>query len=259
MKLFKRVLAMAVSAALLCPITAYAAPEDDTRAMLRQVLEQQQAVTDLNAFYDFDITVSGSALETETMTVRLEMNTKMNGMNDPDNMKMMSYMRVTDAAGTEVTGTMYYVDGYSYVDMLGQKQRTAMPMDQMMSTMDLASLDAAGSVDKSMEMLKEVGRRPEGNDTVITYTMDAPALNALVDEVFVAAGLGEVGFEIGSVKGEYVINSEGQCVKERMKMIMDMDAEGETLRITIDGDVGIADPGQPVEVPMPNPAEYTDI
>ena len=48
---------------------------------------------------------------------------------------------------------MYYVDGYSYVDMLGQKQRTAMPMDQMMSTMDLASLDAAGSVDKTMEML----------------------------------------------------------------------------------------------------------
>ena len=88
MKLFKRVLAMAVSAALLCPITAYAAPEDDTIAILRQVLEQQQAATDLNAFYDFDITVSGSALETETMTVRLEMNTKMNGMNDPDNMKM---------------------------------------------------------------------------------------------------------------------------------------------------------------------------
>ena len=29
--------------------------------------------------------------------------------------------------------------------------------------------------------------------------------------------------------------------------------------VTIDGDVGIADPGQPVEVPMPNPAEYTDI
>lgn len=103
MKLFKRVLAMAVSAALLCPITAYAAPEDDTIAILRQVLEQQQAATDLNAFYDFDITVSGSALETETMTVRLEMNTKMNGMNDPANMKMMSYMRVTDAAGTEVT------------------------------------------------------------------------------------------------------------------------------------------------------------
>ena len=172
-------------------------------------------------------------------------------------------MRVTDATGTEVTGTMYYVDGYSYVDMLGQKQRTAMPMDQMMSTMDLASLDAAGSVDKTMEMLKEVGRRPEGDDFVITYTMDTSALNALVDEVFVAAGLGEVmdeiGFEIGSVKGEYVINPEGQCVKERMKMIMDMDAEGETLRITIDGDVGIADPGQPVEVPMPNPAEYTDI
>ncbi len=64
MKLFKRVLAMAVSAALLCPITAYAAPEDDTIAILRQVLEQQQAATDLNAFYDFDITVSGSSLET---------------------------------------------------------------------------------------------------------------------------------------------------------------------------------------------------
>ncbi len=42
-------------------------------------------------------------------------------------------------------------------------------------------------------------------------------------------------------------------------MDMDMTMQGETFSVNLDGDVGIADPGQPVDVPVPNPAEYTEM
>ena len=45
----------------------------------------------------------------------------------------------------------------------------------------------------------------------------------------------------------------------RLKMDMSMTMDGETITMSMDGDVGIADPGQPVDVPVPNIAEYTDI
>ena len=40
-------------------------------------------------------------------------------------------------------------------------------------------------------------------------------------------------------------------------MTMDMTVEGETITITLDGDVGYANPGQPVTITAPNLAEYT--
>ena len=62
-----------------------------------------------------------------------------------------------------------------------------------------------------------------------------------------------------NIRGEYVVNPAGDCIKMRLKMDMDMTMEGQTVTVNLDGDVGIADPGQPVDVPVPNVAEYTDM
>lgn len=60
-----------------------------------------------------------------------------------------------------------------------------------------------------------------------------------------------------NMKGEYVVNPNGNLIKMRLKMDMSMTMDGETMTMSMDGDVGIADPGQPVDVPVPNVAEYT--
>ena len=62
-----------------------------------------------------------------------------------------------------------------------------------------------------------------------------------------------------NMKGEYVVDPNGNLIKMRLKMDMSMTMDGETMTMSMDGDVGIADPGQPVDVPVPNVAEYTDI
>ena len=58
-----------------------------------------------------------------------------------------------------------------------------------------------------------------------------------------------------NIKGEYVVNPNNDLIKMRLKMDMSMTMDGETITMSMDGDVGIADPGQPVDVPVPNIAD----
>ena len=47
---------------------------------------------------------------------------------------------------------------------------------------------------------------------------------------------------MGDVIYEYVIDPAGNCIKMRMKMDMAMEADGESITMKLDGDIGIADP-----------------
>ena len=55
MKLMKRMMAVALTAALLCPMTAYAAQSSEAMELYRKVYEKSQTITDMNAFYDFNL------------------------------------------------------------------------------------------------------------------------------------------------------------------------------------------------------------
>lgn len=63
MRKVKRFAAIVLTAALLSPTTAYAGNVEDAKALYEQVTEKQKSVTDMNAYYDYQIHLSGSALE----------------------------------------------------------------------------------------------------------------------------------------------------------------------------------------------------
>ena len=229
MKCMKRLLAIVLGAALLCPMTAYAGQTEEAKALYDQVQEKSNAITDMNAFYDFKIKFGGSMIENAGLTasdMRLEMNVKMNHLTEPALMRYMAYCRMTDPDGSQMTYSMYYLDGYMYMDMLGQKIKMPMAMGDMMQQ----SMASANAFDVPTDIVKDMNLWDEGENKVIGFT-----------------------------KGEYVVNPNNDLIKMRLKMDMSMTMDGETITMSMDGDVGIADPGQPVDVPVPNIAEYTDI
>ena len=61
MRKVKRFAAIVLTAALLSPTTAYAGNVEDAKALYEQVTEKQKSVTDMNAYYDYQIHLSGSA------------------------------------------------------------------------------------------------------------------------------------------------------------------------------------------------------
>ena len=79
MRKVKRFAAIVLTVALLSPTTAYAGNVEDAKALYEQVTEKQKSVTDMNAYYDYQIHLSGSALEgvEDLSNMRLEMNVRM--------------------------------------------------------------------------------------------------------------------------------------------------------------------------------------
>ena len=118
MRKVKRFAAIVLTAALLSPATAYAGNVEDAKALYEQVTEKQKSITDMNAYYDYQIHLSGSALEgiEDAGNMRMEMNVRMNHLTDMGNLQYSSYSRITMPGQEPVISVMYYKDGTSYMD-----------------------------------------------------------------------------------------------------------------------------------------------
>ena len=247
---------------LLCPMTAYAAQSQEALELYKAVEARNQNMTDMNAFYDFKMKMSGSLFENEgigPVDMRLEMNMKMNHIQDPSQMRYMAYCRMTIPESEPITYSMYYLDGYIYMDMLGQKVKYPVAMGDMMNQ----ALASSKAFDVPEDLVGDFSLWDEGENKVIGYTINDAKMNEYMQMVLGSTGLtgmlDGLDMKLYNIRGEYVVNPAGDCIKMRLKMDMDMTMQGETFSVNLDGDVGIADPGQPVDVPVPNPAEYTDI
>ena len=106
---------------------------EDAKALYEQVTEKQKSVTDMNAYYDYQIHLSGSALEgvEDLSNMRLEMNVRMNHLTDMGNLQYSSYSRATVPGQESMISTMYYKDGTCYMETAGTKIKYPMDLTQM--------------------------------------------------------------------------------------------------------------------------------
>ena len=247
MRKVKRFAAIVLTAALLSPTTAYAGNVEDAKALYEQVTEKQKSVTDMNAYYDYQIHLSGSALEgvEDLSNMRLEMNVRMNHLTDMGNLQYSSYSRATVPGQEPMISTMYYKDGTCYMETAGTKIKYPMDLTQM---------------------AEQISSQTEGEDQVIGFVIQGSKMTDYMDQLFGSLGMGSallsesgITMRFSDIPCEYVVDPNGDCIKMRMKMNMEMGVEGKNIAIDMDGDVGIADPGSPVEINFPNLSEYKDM
>lgn len=266
----RRLAAVTLSMVMALSMTAYA-NDADAVAVYQEMEAKSKDQTDTDAYLDFNIGMSSGG---EHVGARLEMNMKANNMTSPKQMRMNMYMRLTltdvgtsggtggpgeapalDLTGSQITGNIYYADGMYYMDLMGDKTKVPVPLDGMMESVE----QMTDSMDNSLEYIQNLKLRTEGEDRILSYTMDASQMNGLLQQVLssMQALMGDTSIRYRDISGEYVVDPEGYCTKTRMKMAMDMTIDDQTLTISLDGDVGYANPGQPVEITAPNLAEYT--
>lgn len=268
----KRLAAATMGLMMVFAVPAYA-NDADAVAVYQEMNEKQKTLSDVNAYYDFNMSTKADSMQ---MNARMEMNMKANHITDPEHLRMNNYMRMTigqfstrdetgpagdgvsmDLSGTPVTGNTYYENGMYYTDMMDQKIKQPMPLEQMMKSIQ----QIPGMEDGGLDYMQNLKLRTEGEDRILSYTMDAGKMNALLDQVMGMSGMSAMaqsGAQVSydAISGELVVGPDGYCKKSRMKMGMTMTVADQTVSVTMDGDVGYADPGQPVEFETPDLSGY---
>lgn len=257
----KRLLAAVISAVLLCPMTAFAGQTAEAQAVYQELMAKTQSVSDQDAYYDLNMTMSGSMfkeLGMDSIHARMEMNTKIKQLNDPANMQYLACTRMTMLDMPAQTATVYYANGWYYMDSMGQKIKFPMPLDKMVAEIS----GTAEMFETSPELLKDLSVRTEGENRILSYTMDDSKMNEYMSAVLAAAGMDSLlegmTFTVKNVGGDYTVTPEGYYTHASVRMDMEMSMDGETVSVKVDGSIGVANPGQPVDFPVPNPREYQD-
>lgn len=259
----KRLLALTISALLLCPMTSFAAQTEEAKAVYQEMMAKTQTLNEMNAYYDMTVKMTGDMfkdIEMDSLDMRIEMNTRMHNLTNPSALQFQAFSRVSmpSLMTQPMEFSMYYTDGYYYMDMLGQKVKTPMPLNQAMEEVTSTSQ----MFDNSLEDFTDLTLRTEGENRILSYTMDAGKLNDQMMAILGAPGMSSmyqgISFNVSNIRGEYIVNPEGYYTKANILMDMSMTMEGETINMAIVADVGVADPGQPVAITLPNPAEYTE-
>lgn len=162
--------------------------------------------------------------------------------------------------GQEMKQTLFYTDGYYYMDYLGQKVKFAMDFDKAVD--EAKTYQQLSGVNMDTGYLKdfEVTRDENGN-YVVTYTADADATTSLMNSIYPQLGtdFSSYNFQLTKMAGSAVINEEGYCLSQDIYLSMDMDMDGDTMNLSMLFDCDYLNPGQPVDFSMPSTAGYTDL
>lgn len=263
----KRLLIAATAATLmLVPMTAYGAQTEEGKAVYQEIMNTSKQMSDLNAFIDMDIKMTGSSDTQpgaeESINMRMEMNTRLKGMQDLANMKYQTYARVSipELSSDVMEMSMYMGDGYYYMNLDGQKVKTKMPVNEMAQSI----LDSTQMMNNSLEFMKDLSVETDGENRILHYTMDDTMLNNFIQTYMATLGMNDLmsssqmKFSISNIKGSYIVNPQGYYTKCYMNMDMSISVGTDTIKMQISADMGIADPGQPVEITPPNSAEYVE-
>ncbi|MDO5550467.1 MAG: hypothetical protein Q4F76_04805 [Lachnospiraceae bacterium] len=246
----KKLLSIVLTMTLVLSLAGCSKP--DPREIYDAASKKSGELADMAMTYETDMKMIQGE-DTLDMTMSMEM--KMTGINS-DNLRYVAE-GTTSAMGQEIPMSMYYEDGWYYMDTMGQKFKYAMDMETMMEQIK----QSMGNANMSSEYLTDITAEKDGDSQILTFTADASKLDSYVQDIMgmMGTGMEGVSYTIHEMSGEAVVNKEGYFSSSKILMKMDMTVEGESVAMEIDMDVVYQNPGQSVTIDTPDLEGYTEI
>ncbi|MDO4265524.1 MAG: hypothetical protein Q4C63_03555 [Eubacteriales bacterium] len=198
-------------------------------------------------------------------------NIKIKDALSPEAMQFLMNMRMEmEVSGqTTVTDTTaFYKDGWYYYDMGGQKIR--MPLDYsaaLQSAQSGMQMNGLSSEDPA-SYITSASLARDGDTVTVYYTMDGSKLMDEANRVMAETGLGleNMGMEIriSNCKAEITADHDGNILRQRMLMNMEMDMSaltgnaGDTFDLEYYMEYKLNDTGDGVKLTLPSMEGYTD-
>ena len=253
----KRLMTALLAAVMTVTMAGTALAAEDPAALLERVTQKANELDSM----DCDLGVHAvMVMQDPEMDLDLSLNLDMMMNMKMDQIKSGNLRYKADMAmeflGQTEYATVFYKDGYYYMDSNGEKIKYPMDLNSMIASVE----QTTAAADLAPSLMKSLSVREEGENRVLSYVADPAKMNAYVqDALKPLLGSMDVGMIIREVKGEYVINKDDYYMSMNMYMVMDMSSYGETLRIIMLLEGNFNNPGQPVNLELPYTDGYSDL
>ena len=243
----KKISALFLSCILLFSITA-CQKKRTAKEVMQSSLKQSSSLKDAdfngNASYTIETGKEGSQ---STINFKMNFDTKLQTLKK-DNLKM-SMTSTINMLGQNINMTMYYADGYYYMNSNGTKQKMKM---------DIASLQkqfqsTTGQSTLPIKYYKDLKLSEDDGNNVISYSINSDGLNKYVENItnsMSAITGGSDSIKITSMSGKKTLNDKDLPVKESIKMVIESNSN-EVGKITLKMDLIYHNPGKSVTVSLP--------
>ncbi len=224
------------------------------RDLLAQVLDDSETQNEMDAGLTMNMEMDMEGL---TLNIGMTGDMKVKNAASTDMQYLMNLNM--NLLGENMNLTSFYTDGYTYMDIAGQKMKIPTDYASALGTSQTAQMMYA---DDMAYMQDVTAQDNEGGTRTIYYTMDGAQLNALVQQVLSSTGTAlpeGTGMSLGTCKGELTQDGEGNVIQQRVLMDMAMTAEGTSLNYEIFMELNTNKPGQPVEFTLPSTEGYEEV
>lgn len=254
MKKIRQMAAAVMAGAMLAAAVTGCAGKQDPKEVYDAAVAKNAALESVDVDADMKI---GLTMGEENMEVEVATNIKAD-QSDKEHLKYLTTASTT-RQGQSIETTAFYTDGYYYMDAAGQKLKYPMDVEEMIKTIE----DSVGTAEMTSDSMESIELKEDGDNRILTFTADPEKMSGYLDEVMGSLGdmgaLGDVNMTIDSASGEYTINKDGYYTDMKMDMAITMEAAGSTMNMTIGMTGSYNNPGQAVEVTIPDTEGYTEI
>ncbi len=253
MRRWKKAAAVLLAAAL-AAASAGCAKKQDPKEIYSAAVEKNNALTSI----DMDVAMKmAMTVEEESMDMEVTSNTKMD-QSDKEHIKFITDSSVA-MDGMNLDTTVFYEDGYYYIEAMGQKMKYPMDLESLTAQIE----ESVGSTTLPVESLDTVEVKKEGDNQILTFTANPEKMNDYLAQVMGAMGdvsqVSGLNMTINSASGQYTIGKDGYYTDMKMNMDLSMESQGASVGMILDVAGTVHNPGQKVEITLPDTADYLEI
>ena len=224
------------------------AKELDPLELYTQASEKSRELQDMEMTIDMQMKLMQGE---ESLDIGSKMDMKIKG-NGTDTMEYYTDS-VTTLMEQEISSTMFYKDGYYYMDTMGQKYKYAYDVQQLMEQVE-ESISASAP---EISGIQNIAAEEKDGTTILTFDVDPSQMNAYVENALGA--LGDAS-QIQKVSGTCTVGSEGYFTTTDLNMSFSMDIQGTAVDVEATAASSISNVGDQVTISYPEDLnEYTEV
>ena len=224
----KKGLALLLGVLLVLSLSGFTGKEDPA-----QVYEQSMAKSLEMTNQQMDCTLE-MTLRYDAQTLEMDMDLEAQVIRAPEGIQMAMTGQM-ELMGQQLPLEAYYLDGYSYVNVLGQKLKTQIPLEELMS-LSMTQMEDLSPVPYMDKLTLE----PQGKGAVLNYRIPQAGMIQYLADVLAAEGTldavtqqGLGMFKPGSMDGTLTVDADGTPLSETARMNLFLYVEEDVLPCTL--------------------------